>query len=46
MFLIILGLFIWFFELGFLSFWSLKRDWPWILMIIGIFSILGNYIGV
>ena len=38
-FLIILGVFIWFLNLGIFSFWSWKRDWPWILIIIGIFSL-------
>ncbi|MEN3045023.1 MAG: hypothetical protein ABDH37_07420 [Candidatus Hydrothermales bacterium] len=42
-FLIILGLFIWFLNLGIFSFWNWKRDWPWILIIIGIFSILGYF---
>ncbi len=40
-FLIILGLFIWFLNLGVFSFWKWERDWPWILVIIGIFSIIG-----
>lgn len=40
-FLIILGLFIWFLNLGIFSFWKWERDWPWILVIIGVFSIIG-----
>lgn len=40
-FLIILGLFIWFLNLGLFSFWNWKRDWPWILIIMGVLSITG-----
>lgn len=42
-FLIVLGLFIWFLNLGVFSFWKWGRDWPWILVIIGIFSIIGYF---
>ncbi len=42
-FLIVLGLFIWLLNLGVFSFWKWGRDWPWILVIIGIFSIIGYF---
>ncbi len=41
LFLIILGIFIWLLNLGVFSFWKWGRDWPWILIITGIFSIFG-----
>lgn len=42
-FLIILGLFIWLLNLGIFSFWKWGRDWPWILVIIGIFYVIGYF---
>lgn len=37
--LILIGLFIWLLNLRVFSFWRWGRDWPWIIIIIGIISI-------
>ena len=34
--LIVLGLFIWFVNIGLFSFWRWGRDWPWIIIVVGI----------
>ena len=40
LFLVILGLFIWLVNIGDFSFWIWGRDWPWIIIIIGIMGIV------
>ncbi len=39
-FLILIGLFIWLLNLGVFSFWKWGRDWPWIIIIIGVISLI------
>jgi hypothetical protein len=41
---IIVGLFIWFLNLGFFSFFNFGRDWPLILVFVGIIIILDQII--
>ena len=39
LFLVVLGMFIWLANMGYLAFWNWGRDWPWILIVIGLAGI-------
>ena len=38
--LVFIGLFIWLVNIGVFSFWEWGRDWPWILITIGLWGML------
>ena len=40
LFLVVLGLFIWLINMGYLGFWNWGRDWPWIIIAIGLSGII------
>jgi len=42
-FLILIGLIFWFSNLGIIPLINLRRDWPWILIIIGIWILISNF---